>query len=164
MWRDRAEQVLATAGAFTKEQLTEGVNLAVLPTPMAKQAAQVHDLTLKHNNLHFNRWRQFQVPLQNDKSPGVQEALSSGLPAAVLWDPGYAASIDRDAVAACDSLDDLAGEVLALIANPHRRVELSRRGLEHARKRWSWEATARSYARLYRGALPPRPTLTGIAA
>jgi len=94
----------------------------------------------------------------------VQEALSSGLPAAVLWDPGYAASIDRDAVAACDSLDDLAGEVLALIANPHRRAELSRRGLEHARKRWSWEATARSYARLYRGALPPRPTLAGIAA
>src|ERR1043165_1945322 len=26
-------------GAFTKEQLAEGVNLATLPTPMAKQAA-----------------------------------------------------------------------------------------------------------------------------
>ena len=62
-------------GVFTREQLAEGVNLAVLPTPMAKQAADVHRLTLQHNNLHFARWRSIQVPLANTKSARVQKAL-----------------------------------------------------------------------------------------
>jgi len=61
-------------GAFTKAQLAEGINLATLPTPMAKQAAQVHKLTLQHNNTHFQRWRQIQVPFTENKSPRVQEA------------------------------------------------------------------------------------------
>ena len=39
-----------TAGTFTAEQLAAGVNLAELPTPMARQAAEVHALTLRHNN------------------------------------------------------------------------------------------------------------------
>src|SRR5205823_8692264 len=34
------------AGSFSREQLAEGINLATLPTPMAKQAAEVHKLTL----------------------------------------------------------------------------------------------------------------------
>jgi lysophospholipase L1-like esterase len=63
------------AGSFTKEQLAEGVNLAVLPTPMAKQATAVHKLTLEHNNVHFQRWRQVQVPLANNKTPAVQKAV-----------------------------------------------------------------------------------------
>lgn len=53
-------------GSFTKQQLAEGVNLATLPTPMAKQAADVHALTLKHNTIHFARWRAVQVPLADD--------------------------------------------------------------------------------------------------
>ncbi|HXT39803.1 MAG TPA: SGNH/GDSL hydrolase family protein [Candidatus Angelobacter sp.] len=61
-------------GEFTKAQLAEGINLATLPTPMAKQAAQVHKLTLQHNNTHFQRWRQIQVPFAENKSPRVQEA------------------------------------------------------------------------------------------
>src|SRR5882724_13508111 len=61
-------------GAFTREQLAEGINLATLPTPMAKQAAEVHKLTLQHNNIHFQRWRQIQVPLADGKSPRVQNA------------------------------------------------------------------------------------------
>lgn len=53
-------------GVFTKEQLSDGINLAVLPsTPMLKQAAEVHAITLRHNNIHFIRWRQVQVPLQS---------------------------------------------------------------------------------------------------
>ena len=32
---------------------------------MAKQAADVHKLTLQHNNLHFARWRMVQVPLDS---------------------------------------------------------------------------------------------------
>ncbi len=53
-------------GTFSREVLAEGVNLALLPTPMARQAATVHSLTLKHNNVHFTRWRQIQVPFEND--------------------------------------------------------------------------------------------------
>jgi len=61
-------------GSFTREQLAEGINLATLPTPMAKQAAEVHKFTLQHNNIHFQRWRQIQVPLAEGKSPRVQKA------------------------------------------------------------------------------------------
>jgi lysophospholipase L1-like esterase len=64
-----------TVASFTKQQLEEGINLAMLPTPMAKQAMAVHDLTLKHNNIHFARWRQVQVPLQNDHAPHFEAAL-----------------------------------------------------------------------------------------
>jgi lysophospholipase L1-like esterase len=55
----------AEVASFTKEQLAEGINLAVLQTPMLKQAMSVHMLTLGHNNIHNTRWRQIQVPLQN---------------------------------------------------------------------------------------------------
>ncbi len=63
-------------GTYSKEALAEGVNLATLPTPMARQAAAVHALTLKHNNIHFARWRQVQLPLENDQL--VQEPLVLG--------------------------------------------------------------------------------------
>jgi len=54
-------------GAFTGAALAEGINLATLPTPMSRQAGAVHTLTLKHNNIHFARWRQIQLPLDNDE-------------------------------------------------------------------------------------------------
>ncbi len=66
----------AMIGVFTKEQLTEGINLAMLNTPMVQQSAEVHRLTLQHNNTHFTRWRQVQVPLANNKSPKVQKAVA----------------------------------------------------------------------------------------
>jgi hypothetical protein len=53
-----------TAGTFSKEEWAKGVNLATLPTPMAKQAATVHDLTVRHNDVHFVRWRDVEVNLQ----------------------------------------------------------------------------------------------------
>ncbi len=64
-------------GDFSKEQLGEGINLAWLPTPMAKQAAAVHALTLRHNTLHFTAWRQVQVPFQNSKSPNSAKAIDA---------------------------------------------------------------------------------------
>ncbi len=67
----------ADMGDFTKEQLSDGINLATLPTPMMKQAADVHALTLKHNNLHFVRWRQTQVPLAQDTLAHTQAALDA---------------------------------------------------------------------------------------
>jgi hypothetical protein len=62
-------------GSFLKEQLAEGINLAVFPTPMAKQAKAVHDLTLKHTNVRFVGWRQIQVPLQNVPLPHFEATL-----------------------------------------------------------------------------------------
>ena len=65
-------------GDFTKERLQEGINLATLNTPMAKQAATVHDLTRKHNDIHFARWRDVQVALQDYKfaaEPSAVDAL-----------------------------------------------------------------------------------------
>jgi lysophospholipase L1-like esterase len=64
------------AGVFTKEALAEGINLAVLPTPMARQAAAVHALTLKHNSIHETRWRQIQLAFENDDL--IQKSVALG--------------------------------------------------------------------------------------
>jgi lysophospholipase L1-like esterase len=64
-------------GPFTKEQLAAGINLAELPTPMLKQALEVHELTLKHNNIHAARWQELQVGLANKSLPHLQPALDA---------------------------------------------------------------------------------------
>ncbi|MFA6961892.1 MAG: GDSL-type esterase/lipase family protein [Opitutaceae bacterium] len=65
-------------GVFASVDLAAGINLAVLATPMAAQAAEVHKLTLQRANLHNIRWRAFQVPYAN-ATPAVKE----GLPAVI---------------------------------------------------------------------------------
>ncbi len=60
---------------FTAAEWSKGVNLAMHPTPMMKQAAQVHALTLKHNQLHHDRWRTLQLKLEKDDVPGIDQAL-----------------------------------------------------------------------------------------
>ena len=65
------------AGAFTAAELAAGVNLTTLATPMARQAAEVHALTLRHNNLHAMRWRQVQVPMEKDNTPHLLKALDA---------------------------------------------------------------------------------------
>ena len=62
-------------GTFTREQLAEGINLATLPTPMAKQAGGIHQQALQRSKAHFTLWRTVEVPLANSKSPKVQNAL-----------------------------------------------------------------------------------------
>jgi hypothetical protein len=56
-------------GTFSKEELAQGINLATLPTPMTKQAMDVHALTRLHNDIHFTRWRVVHVPNQNNLAP-----------------------------------------------------------------------------------------------
>jgi lysophospholipase L1-like esterase len=51
------------AGTFTDAELATGINLAILDTPMSKQAMAVRDLTVKRLDVHQQRWRTFQVPL-----------------------------------------------------------------------------------------------------
>jgi hypothetical protein len=62
-------------GKFTQQQLAEGINLAELPTPMFKQAQEVHKLTLQHNEIHFVRWRQVQVKATNADAMALKAAL-----------------------------------------------------------------------------------------
>ncbi len=64
-------------GAFTNEQFAQGINLAVLPTPMLKQALEVHFLTKTHNDLHFTRWRVIQVPRQNELTSPIQKTMDA---------------------------------------------------------------------------------------
>ena len=76
---DKGEYTLSIDGRdvanLTADQLAEGVNLAVRPTPMVDQARKVHQLTLKHNNIHFARWRDLEVPFQADDSYKLVQAM-----------------------------------------------------------------------------------------
>jgi hypothetical protein len=60
---------------LTKDQLASGVNLAEYDTPMFRQAKDVHVLTLRHNDLHFQRWRTVQVPNERRGYPGLAKAI-----------------------------------------------------------------------------------------
>jgi lysophospholipase L1-like esterase len=62
-------------GSFTSAQLASGINLAELPAPMTRQAAEVHALTLRHNGLHWLQWRAIQVAFAATPSPELTEAL-----------------------------------------------------------------------------------------
>lgn len=62
-------------GTFASERLASGINLAELPTPMVKQAVDVHALTLQHNALHWTRWRRVQVQFETLASAEVGEAV-----------------------------------------------------------------------------------------
>jgi lysophospholipase L1-like esterase len=64
-------------GSFTKADLAAGVNLAALATPMAKQAAAVHELTLKRSTVHNARWRQVEVPLADTQTEHKRAAMDA---------------------------------------------------------------------------------------
>ncbi len=62
-------------GAWSGTELARGVNLAVLDTPMARQAMEVRDLTVKRIDIHQQRWRTLQVPLKDLNIEHLPEAL-----------------------------------------------------------------------------------------
>ena len=64
-------------GRFTREQLSSGINLALLPTPMMAQAAGVHALTLKRAAVHNTRWRNLQVPFEKEVPPRLATILEN---------------------------------------------------------------------------------------
>lgn len=66
----------AELGSYKDNELADGVNLATVETPMLKQAQQVHELTLRHNNVHFVRWRQVELPLQGASPQNLPQALN----------------------------------------------------------------------------------------
>jgi lysophospholipase L1-like esterase len=67
----------APAGTWSETELAHGVNLAVLDTPMSRQAMDVRDLTVKRIDVHQQRWRALQVPLQDLNVEHLSEALKA---------------------------------------------------------------------------------------
>jgi lysophospholipase L1-like esterase len=61
-------------GVFDEKAFAAGLDLAALPTPMARQAAEVHELTLKRTGIHNIRWRSLEVPLAGD---GLEESAKA---------------------------------------------------------------------------------------
>jgi lysophospholipase L1-like esterase len=64
-------------GTFSGADFSAGVNLALLPTPMLKQAQVVYGLTVQHNDLHAARWHILQVPFQSDPLPDLESGLQT---------------------------------------------------------------------------------------
>jgi len=64
-------------GSFTSEQFQNGLNLAEIETPMAKQAAEVHNLTMKRTAVHQMRWREVQMAFRNDNLLRVPSILDN---------------------------------------------------------------------------------------
>jgi hypothetical protein len=52
-----------SVGAFNNDQLASGINLAVLKTPATDQAMKVFHLATSHEEIHYDRWRNIDVPL-----------------------------------------------------------------------------------------------------
>jgi glycosyltransferase involved in cell wall biosynthesis len=86
----------------------------------------------------------------------IQEAMASALPVAVLWDDGYAASVDRGAVLAACSLEALAREATTIAASSSLRAEYGARAREFAVAHWRWGATVDQYLQLFGAATHPR--------
>lgn len=64
-------------GTFSSDEFSAGVNIAILATPMLKQAKAVHELTLAHNDLHAARWHNLQVPFQLDPLPDQELGIQT---------------------------------------------------------------------------------------
>jgi hypothetical protein len=67
----------SAVGSFSREQLEQGVNLAGLPTPMAKQSLRVHLLTMQRGDVHETRWKQLQVGLHDNNLSRLSAALEA---------------------------------------------------------------------------------------
>jgi hypothetical protein len=64
-------------GTFSNDRLTRGINLARYDTPMMEQAHKVLRLVWHRVDVRFYGWRAIQVPLKDDSTPGLQQAVSN---------------------------------------------------------------------------------------
>jgi len=58
-----------SVGAFNNDQLAAGINLALLKTPATEQAMKVYLLARSHEEIHYDRWRNIDVPLADYNLP-----------------------------------------------------------------------------------------------
>jgi hypothetical protein len=68
------DELVATLPAW---QLTKGINLAVLKTPMSRQAQTVLDLTYRHNHLRFARVTMVENALKEYRPTKLQAAIDA---------------------------------------------------------------------------------------
>jgi lysophospholipase L1-like esterase len=66
-----------TAGVFDSEEMAQGINLGLLPTPMAEQAVAVQVHAFKHNYLHLARWRMVEDSFKDDHLAGTRPAADA---------------------------------------------------------------------------------------
>jgi lysophospholipase L1-like esterase len=66
-----------SVGAFNDDEFRTGVNLAALKTPATAQAFKAYQLAVSHEELHFDQWRNIQVPLEEDNLAETQPAIAA---------------------------------------------------------------------------------------
>lgn len=64
-------------GVFNRDQLAAGVNLALLKTPATDQAMKVYQLAVSQEEIHFDWWRNIEVPLADDGLPQSTSAIDA---------------------------------------------------------------------------------------
>jgi lysophospholipase L1-like esterase len=64
-------------GEWSDAELAQGINLAVLDTPMSRQAMNVRDLTTKHLDVHQQRFHSLQAQLQGLDLQHLDETLKA---------------------------------------------------------------------------------------
>lgn len=62
---------------FSAAELAAGLDLTAVPTPMLKQANDVHAYTLKRTGIHNTRWRTIEVPMAGDALTKAQPAMDA---------------------------------------------------------------------------------------
>jgi lysophospholipase L1-like esterase len=64
-------------GTWSNSELAQGINLAILDTPMARQAVEVRNFTNEHIGLHQFRWRNLQMPLNDADLEQLEPTLKA---------------------------------------------------------------------------------------
>jgi hypothetical protein len=67
----------SSIGAFNNDQFASGINLALLKTPATDQAMKIYQLASLREEIHFDRWRNIQVPLDDYALAQSQPAMDS---------------------------------------------------------------------------------------
>lgn len=132
----RRGHVLATCGAPPGPPLARVLQLGVLDyTRMPELFAAVDVLVLPSTGEGF--------PL------AAQEGMAAGLPVIMLWDDGYEGAVDKHAIRACSTMQEIGSAIDDLTGSAPKRADLGRKGREWVERHWSWDATAASYEKLY---------------